>query len=299
MSCHARSSRRARANIRAPAAPSGAQDRPQCRESLRVPAIAAQVMLAAWVSSARWPWRSASPSDRSCIGSWMTRARCGTRSWSPTRTGWTRSTRSTSACSGHRDLDVRRVVPPRGTGILSKRPRLASPVRHRMGHRRVRVVPFVNLYMPKRIADDMWAANQEPSTDTRTYGMPTPKSALIYCWWGAWIVAAILGIIVGQSPDPTTLQGMLDQNGLYLARRRARGARGARDLRGAARHRRPGAVRLRRRRGTCRSKDRRTCRRVRADRSRTVVWRGVEHAGTEWGRDPGVDRAARCALERG
>jgi hypothetical protein len=80
------------------------------------------------------------------------------------------------------------------------------------------VVPVVNLYMPKRIADDIWAANQDPSTDTRTHGMPAPKSALIYCWWGAWIVAAILGIIVGRSPDPTTLQEMLDRNGLYLAR---------------------------------------------------------------------------------
>jgi hypothetical protein len=80
------------------------------------------------------------------------------------------------------------------------------------------LVPIVSLFMPKRIADDIWAATDVATPGTAASGLPRPKSGLISLWWGTWLVSTGLGVAAGSSDDPKTLQEVLSRNGIYLAR---------------------------------------------------------------------------------
>jgi hypothetical protein len=95
---------------------------------------------------------------------------------------------------------------------------LGAPRRHGVGWAIGSwLVPVVNLYMPKRIADDINAGNEIATPGAPGQGMPRPKSALIFCWWAAWIISFALRIVAGNARDATSPQEVLDHNGLYLA----------------------------------------------------------------------------------
>lgn len=96
---------------------------------------------------------------------------------------------------------------------------LDSPRRHGIGWATgAWFVPIVNLFMPKRIADDIWSANEVTTPGAPAQSMPRPKAALIYWWWGALIVSYVLGAGAGDTNDPQTAEQALDCNGTFLAR---------------------------------------------------------------------------------
>ncbi|GAA2117315.1 DUF4328 domain-containing protein [Actinomadura alba] len=68
------------------------------------------------------------------------------------------------------------------------------------------VVPFANLWWPKRLVDDIWLAS-----DPRFVDAPESKrSWLVRGWWLSWVLYLIMGRVVAQmqdrSSDAATLQ---------------------------------------------------------------------------------------------
>lgn len=61
-------------------------------------------------------------------------------------------------------------------------------------------VPFGNLVLPKMIANDIWRAGDPDLTAAQLDDRPV--SSLVHWWWGAWIVASILGNAAFRTADP-------------------------------------------------------------------------------------------------
>lgn len=67
------------------------------------------------------------------------------------------------------------------------------------------LIPFANLWLPKQVVDDTWSAT------ARYLGapdLPSRKSTLVYFWWAAFVVYAILDRVVGRM-DGDTLDEVL------------------------------------------------------------------------------------------
>jgi hypothetical protein len=74
-------------------------------------------------------------------------------------------------------------------------------------------VPIANLFVPRRLAIDLWSGNRSESEP----GPQAPTtSALVNCWWGAWI-AGSLAILIRTGHD-TTVHDALTNNTGYLIR---------------------------------------------------------------------------------
>jgi len=75
-------------------------------------------------------------------------------------------------------------------------------------------VPFANLVVPKRVADDLWTASRAPEWPRDAEAR---SSWDILAWWGAWLLSGLLGFLVIRGDDSTTGQ-LLTMNAIYLAR---------------------------------------------------------------------------------
>jgi hypothetical protein len=77
-------------------------------------------------------------------------------------------------------------------------------------------VPFLNLWRPKQIANDIWRGSAPDAPPFEKQGWKdAPVTPLVHVWWAAWIAAGIVGNIVarlwwsGDTPDDikTAAQG--------------------------------------------------------------------------------------------
>ena len=76
--------------------------------------------------------------------------------------------------------------------------------------------PIGNLFIPKRIADDLWQANERWALTSRS-PMASEKSMLVLWWWGTWIGGVIVAWMT-RSSDTKTLDDALTTNAYYLVR---------------------------------------------------------------------------------
>ncbi len=53
-------------------------------------------------------------------------------------------------------------------------------------------IPFLNLYLPIAAVRELWQSSGAPRS-----WKEQPSSALVGCWWIAWVVNAIMGAVVG------------------------------------------------------------------------------------------------------
>ena len=75
-------------------------------------------------------------------------------------------------------------------------------------------VPFANLVVPKRVADDLWTASREPDWPRDAEAR---SSWDILAWWGAWLLCGVLGFLAVRS-DHSTTGRLLTMNAIYLVR---------------------------------------------------------------------------------
>lgn len=74
-------------------------------------------------------------------------------------------------------------------------------------------VPFANLVVPKRVADDLWTAAREPR---RPRDAGVVRSGPVVAWWATYLTAGALVLtIVG---DATTVNEEIAQNAVRIAR---------------------------------------------------------------------------------
>ena len=74
-------------------------------------------------------------------------------------------------------------------------------------------VPFLNLWRPKQIVNDIWRAG-EPSGSPHAAELPV----LLNLWWAGWIVANVLGQIAGRLAfSQETLDELRTVDALYIA----------------------------------------------------------------------------------
>jgi hypothetical protein len=76
-------------------------------------------------------------------------------------------------------------------------------------------VPVANLFMPKRLANDLWAGSHRSSASRAVRAPET--SMLLNCWWAAWIAAAVSAFFI-RSNGTSTPQHALDTNTAYTVR---------------------------------------------------------------------------------
>jgi hypothetical protein len=77
------------------------------------------------------------------------------------------------------------------------------------------LVPVVNLWFPKKIANDIWDASLPPGAD-RTPGAREPRG-LLNGWWTLWILTMVLGQRAsGMYRDAETLTEIQDAVTFYL-----------------------------------------------------------------------------------
>ncbi len=90
-------------------------------------------------------------------------------------------------------------------------------------------VPFLNLWRPKQIADDIWRGS-DPTYRATELGMTkTSVPGLLNGWWGAWIVASILGTTILRTSFDTPTAGDAGVSALLFG-----DTSGAEDIRTAA-----------------------------------------------------------------
>jgi hypothetical protein len=75
-------------------------------------------------------------------------------------------------------------------------------------------VPFANLVVPKRVADDLWTASRAPDWPRDAEAR---SSWDILAWWGAWLLCGVLGFLAVRSEESTTGR-LLTMNAIYLVR---------------------------------------------------------------------------------
>jgi hypothetical protein len=75
-------------------------------------------------------------------------------------------------------------------------------------------VPFANLVVPKRVADDLWTASRAPEWPRDAEAR---SSWDILAWWGAWLLGGVLGFLAVRS-NHTTTGRLLTMNAIYIAR---------------------------------------------------------------------------------
>jgi hypothetical protein len=76
-------------------------------------------------------------------------------------------------------------------------------------------VPFANFVMPKRLANDLWAGSRRSSASRAD--RPPESSALLNCWWAAWIAGAVVVFFI-RSNGTNTPQHALGTNTAYIVR---------------------------------------------------------------------------------
>src|SRR5690349_6397016 len=74
-------------------------------------------------------------------------------------------------------------------------------------------VPFANLAVPKRVADDLWTASLEPEWPRDEEAR---SSWLILGWWSACILSIVVAVVGERDPD--TVSEALTRNAVLLAR---------------------------------------------------------------------------------
>lgn len=65
------------------------------------------------------------------------------------------------------------------------------------------LIPIVNLFRPKQMVNDVWAAGDERGD---AYTTPSRISPLVQLWWFAWLVGFVVGAIANQMPRTAALE---------------------------------------------------------------------------------------------